>query len=104
MTAEQNQTISANNKSPLAKPGSKASAGSSASTKKYRELVKENTVNAIQTILEVMETGKPQERLKAAEIILERAQGKPTQPVDAEVSGKLKVDIVLPPGLDDLLG
>lgn len=82
----------------------KTAAGTALINKKYREIVKENTVNALETILDIMENGKPQERLKAAEIILERSQGKPTQPVDAEISGKVKVEILIPPGMEDLLG
>lgn len=89
---------------PPGRADAEEAGGLPASARKYRELVKENTVSAIRTVLEIMETGKPQERLKAAEIILDRAHGRQAQPVDAEVSGKVKVDILLPPGMDDLLG
>lgn len=72
--------------------------------REFRALVRANTVAALETVLEVMRTGKPAEQLKAAEIILDRAYGRSAQPVDAEVKTAVRVEFVLPPGLDELLG
>jgi hypothetical protein len=50
-----------------------------------RELAQQNSMEALETLVQVMRTGKPGERLIAANAILDRAYGRPTQSV--EMSG-----------------
>jgi endonuclease III len=58
-----------------------------------KKAFQEQTQNALDTLVDVMGTGKGSERVKAAEVILDRAWGKPVQAVDANVNdGRIKVD------------
>jgi hypothetical protein len=70
----------------------------------FEELITANTVNALRAVLDVMENGKDAERLRAAAFILERALGKSVQPIDADVNANVKVEVLLPPGMDELAG
>ena len=49
--------------------------------KEFKELVKANTVIALQAVLDIMndDTAKGSDRIKAAEIVMDRAYGKATQ-------------------------
>lgn len=53
----------------------------------FTELAREHTVTALQTVISVLnDTGaKPSDRLKAAEIVLDRGWGKPLQASQIEV-------------------
>jgi hypothetical protein len=51
---------------------------------------KEKTPDALNVILDIMQNGeKEQTRLSAAQSIIERAYGKPTQPQDIKIAGEL---------------
>lgn len=47
----------------------------------FKELVKANTVTALQNVIEIMndKNAKPSDRLKASEMIIDRCYGKATQ-------------------------
>jgi hypothetical protein len=51
-----------------------------------KKAFQEQTQNALDTLVDVMGSGKGSERVKAAEVILDRAWGKPIQSVDASVT------------------
>jgi hypothetical protein len=57
---------------------------------------------AIDTLETIMKNAKAKDsdRIKASEVILDRAWGKATQPIDADVNAAVKV--MLPPGLEVL--
>lgn len=53
-----------------------------------RELARQHTEEAIQTLVQIMRTGKPDRaRVAAAEVLLDRAWGKPTQPIGEDGKG-----------------
>ena len=59
--------------------------------KEFKDLVKANTVPALQAVIEIMNDPhtKPNDRLKAAELIIDRAYGKATQPIDGDIQGDI---------------
>jgi hypothetical protein len=60
-----------------------------------RELAQENTMEALETLVQVMRTGKPGERLVAANAILDRAYGRPTQSVEMSGDRTTLVDLLV---------
>ena len=70
----------------------------------FKDLVKANAVPAINTLIQIMNNPKAKDpdRIKAADVIIERAYGKAVQPIDADVNANVKVDCLLPPGLSEL--
>jgi hypothetical protein len=60
-----------------------------------RELAQENSMEALETLVQVMRTGKPGERLIAANAILDRAYGKPTQSVEMSGDRTTLVDLLV---------
>ncbi|KJB89843.1 hypothetical protein N826_15470 [Skermanella aerolata KACC 11604] len=60
-----------------------------------RELAQENTMEALETLVQVMRTGKPGERLVAANAILDRAYGRPTQSVEMSGDRSTLVDLLV---------
>lgn len=55
---------------------------------KLAAAAREHTDEALGTIVDVMRTGKPSERLNAAVLILDRGWGKPTTMVEASVQAE----------------
>ncbi len=70
--------------------------GRSAGLKHIRELAREKTETAIQTLIQVCETGESEAaRVAAANAILDRGWGKPTQPLDGDgEGGPIKVQAI----------
>lgn len=60
-----------------------------------RELAQENTMEALETLVQVMRTGRPGERLIAANAILDRAYGRPTQSVEMSGDRSTLVDLLV---------
>jgi hypothetical protein len=60
-----------------------------------RELAQENTMEALETLVQVMRTGKPGERLVAANAILDRAYGKPSQSIEMSSDRTTLVDLLV---------
>jgi hypothetical protein len=60
-----------------------------------RELAQQNSMEALETLVQVMRTGKPGERLVAANAILDRAYGKPTQSVEMSGDRTTLVDLLV---------
>ena len=60
-----------------------------------RELAQENTMEALETLVQVMRTGKPGERLVAANAILDRAYGKPSQSIEMSGDRTTLVDLLV---------
>ncbi|UEM06359.1 hypothetical protein JL101_013290 [Skermanella rosea] len=60
-----------------------------------RNLAQQNSMEALETLVEVMRTGKPGERLIAANAILDRAYGRPTQSVEMSGSRETLVDLLV---------
>ncbi|WP_298370823.1 hypothetical protein [Azospirillum sp.] len=58
---------------------------------RVRELAQENTVEAVETLVEVMRTGRPGERLAAAVALLDRGWGWPAQAVEVNDTAKLSL-------------
>ena len=76
----------------LSKPGrSNNPNGRPKQPKEFKDLVKANTVPALQAVIEIMNDPhtKPNDRLKAAELIIDRAYGKATQPIDGDIQGDI---------------
>ena len=60
-----------------------------------RELAQENSIEALETLVQVMRTGKPGERLIAANAILDRAYGKPSQSIEMSGDRTTLVDLLV---------
>ena len=60
-----------------------------------RELAQRNSMEALETLVQVMRTGKPGERLVAANAILDRAYGRPTQSVEMSGDRTTLVDLLV---------
>jgi hypothetical protein len=60
-----------------------------------RELAQENTMEALETLVQVMRTGKPGERLVAANAILDRAYGRPSQSIEMSSDRTTLVDLLV---------
>jgi hypothetical protein len=60
-----------------------------------RELAQQNSMEALETLVQVMRTGKPGERLVAANAILDRAYGRPMQSVEMSGSRETLVDLLV---------
>jgi len=60
-----------------------------------RDLAQENSMEALETLVQVMRTGKPGERLVAANAILDRAYGRPTQSVEMSGDRSTLVDLLV---------
>jgi hypothetical protein len=60
-----------------------------------RDLAQQNSMEALETLVQVMRTGKPGERLIAANAILDRAYGRPTQSVEMSGSRETLVDLLV---------
>jgi hypothetical protein len=60
-----------------------------------RELAQQNSMEALETLVQVMRSGKPGERLVAANAILDRAYGKPTQSVEMSGDRSTLVDLLV---------
>jgi hypothetical protein len=60
-----------------------------------RDLAQQNSMEALETLVQVMRTGKPGERLIAANAILDRAYGKPTQSVEMSSDRTTLVDLLV---------
>jgi hypothetical protein len=60
-----------------------------------RDLAQENSMEALETLVQVMRTGKPGERLIAANAILDRAYGKPSQSIEVSNDRTTLVDLLV---------
>lgn len=60
-----------------------------------RDLAQQNSMEALETLVQVMRTGKPGERLIAANAILDRAYGRPTQSVEMSGDRSTLVDLLV---------
>lgn len=72
------------------KPGRSGNPGGrEAVPKEVRDAFKRHTMEALTVVLEIMrdKKGKKRDRLAAANSILDRAIGKPTQPIDGNGEG-----------------
>ena len=61
--------------------------------KEFKALVKSNTVPALEAVIRIMndDTAKDSDRIKAAELIIDRAYGKSVQPIDADVKADVNI-------------
>ena len=76
------RTIKETSLNNLSKPGrSNNPSGRPKQPKEFKDIIKNNTVAAINAVIGIMndEDAKPTDRLKAAEIVIDRAYGKATQ-------------------------
>ncbi|GEO42309.1 hypothetical protein SAE02_64570 [Skermanella aerolata] len=60
-----------------------------------RDLAQQNSMEALETLVQVMRSGKPGERLVAANAILDRAYGRPTQSVEMSGDCSTLVDLLV---------
>ena len=60
-----------------------------------RDLAQQNSMEALETLVQVMRTGKPGERLIAANAILDRAYGKPSQSIEMSSDRTTLVDLLV---------
>jgi hypothetical protein len=60
-----------------------------------RELAQENSVEALETLVHVMRTGRRGEQIVAANAILDRAYGRPTQSVEMSGPRETLVDLLV---------
>jgi hypothetical protein len=60
-----------------------------------RELAQKHTVEAVETLVHVMRTGKPAERALAANSLLDRGFGKPAVAVEMSGSNATLVDLLV---------
>lgn len=62
----------------------------------FRELVRKATIPALQTVISIANDTKAKtaDRIRAAEIIIERAYGKATQPIDLEMGGAEPIKVI----------
>jgi hypothetical protein len=60
-----------------------------------RELAQQHGMEALETLVQVMRTGKPGERLIAANAILDRAYGKPSQSIEMSGDRTTLVDLLV---------
>lgn len=61
----------------------------------FKELAKTNSVTALQKVIDILNNPESdnKDRLKAAEIIMDRAWGKANQPIDGQINGGLTIKI-----------
>lgn len=61
----------------------------------FKRIARENSVPALQMMVDIMRDEKQQskDRIKAGEIILDRAYGKAPQHIDANFDGKLIIEL-----------
>ncbi|EGO65395.1 hypothetical protein [Acetonema longum] len=67
--------------------------------KEFKELVKTHTVAALEAVIAIMQdkTAKPTDRLRACELIIDRAYGKAAQPIVGDDDhGAIQVDLFNP--------
>jgi hypothetical protein len=60
-----------------------------------REIAQQHTIEAMETLVHVMRTGKNSERVQAATALLDRGWGKPTQSVEMTGSNATLVDLLV---------
>src|SRR5919112_1917904 len=60
-----------------------------------RGLAQQNSMEALETLVQVMRTGKPGERLIAANAILDRAYGRPSQSIEMSSDRTTLVDLLV---------
>ena len=60
-----------------------------------RDLAQRNSMEALETLVQVMRTGKPGERLIAANAILDRAYGRPSQSIEMSGDRTTLVDLLV---------
>jgi hypothetical protein len=60
-----------------------------------RELAQQYSTEALETLVHVMRTGKPGDRITAANAVLDRAYGRPTQSVEMTGSQLSLVDLLV---------
>jgi hypothetical protein len=60
-----------------------------------RELAQEHSIEAMQTLVQVMRTGRRGEQIVAANAILDRAYGKPTQSIEMSNDRTTLVDLLV---------
>lgn len=72
------------------KPGQSGNPGGRPKDKTLRQLAREHTVEAVQTLIEIMldKSSSEMARVRAAEAILDRGYGKPVQAIEAAVEGQ----------------
>lgn len=84
MAADNRQNVSKRGRNPNSLANLRPNAGGRPKhPKEFKELVKEHTVEALQTVIDIMndKEAKPTDRLKASELIIDRAYGKAAQPI-----------------------
>jgi hypothetical protein len=76
------------NKGQFPKGRSGNPGGRRAAPKEVKEMLKAATVPAVELLIATVNDrqAKPELRVRCAEVILDRALGKPTQPIEADVS------------------
>lgn len=62
--------------------------------KHVRELARQYTSEAIQSLADVMATGSPNARVSAANALIDRGWGKAEQPITGSEGGALKFEVV----------
>jgi hypothetical protein len=60
-----------------------------------RELAQQYSTEALETLVHVMRTGKPGDRITAANAVLDRAYGRPTQSVEMSGDRSTLVDLLV---------
>lgn len=77
-------------------PGNKGG-GRKAVPKDVKEMLKEASPGAVQLLIETMKdkNAKIDIRIRCAETILDRAYGKPTQPIDGDLAGGIDLNVVI---------
>jgi len=60
-----------------------------------REVAQQYSIEALETLVHVMRTGKPGDRITAANAVLDRAYGRPTQSVEMSSSRETLVDLLV---------
>lgn len=74
-------------------PGHKSNGGRKRQPKAFRETVLKSAPEALETVLEIMRSAaRASDRLRAAEIVIERAYGKPDSTVRLDVPKQERLD------------
>ncbi|HEY0835620.1 MAG TPA: DUF5681 domain-containing protein [Azospirillum sp.] len=59
--------------------------------RRVRELAQQNTIEALDALVHVMRTGRPSERVAAANAILDRGWGRPMQAVNVDTTLRMSL-------------
>ena len=92
---EKTEKKSRGNGKPFAKGKSGNPSGRPKVPQEFKDLAKEKSLDALNKIIEIMENPESDKKdvLRASEMIIDRAWGKATQQIEADVKGEIAITI-----------